>query len=156
VTVRVGIAAGAGDGAGVRRAGYVGLALGAAFMCVTASLFWGVPGRVIGLFIDTDAPANAEVVALAISFLAVAALFQVVDALQAVGQGALRGLKETRVPMLMATFGYWVVGVPAGALLAFKVGLGGVGIWLGLALGLAVVAVMVVGRFHRRALQWRG
>jgi MATE family multidrug resistance protein len=155
VTVRVGIAAGAGDGAGVRRAGYVGLFLGGAFMCLTAALFWGAPEGVIGLYIDTAAPANAEVVRLAISFLAVAALFQVVDALQAVGQGALRGLKETRLPMLMATFGYWVVGVPTGALLAFKAGLGGVGIWLGLALGLAVVAVLVVGRFHLRAVQWR-
>lgn len=155
VTVRVGIAAGAGDGPGIRRAGYVGLLLGAGFMCITATLFWAIPRPLIGLFIDTDAPANAEVVSLAISFLAVAALFQVVDALQAVGQGALRGLKETRLPMLMATFGYWVVGVPTGALLAFKAGLGGVGIWLGLALGLAVVAVLVVRRFHRRALQWR-
>jgi multidrug resistance protein, MATE family len=151
VTVRVGIAAGAGDGPGVRRAGYIGLLLGAAFMCLTATLFWGVPEHLIGLFIDAKASANREVVRLAISFLAVAALFQVVDALQAVGQGALRGLKETRRPMLMATFGYWVVGVPSGALLAFKAGLGGVGIWLGLALGLAVVAVLVVGRFHRRA-----
>ena len=150
VTVRVGIAAGAGDGSGVRRAGYAGLLLGAAFMCVTAALFWGVPKELIGLFIDTSAPANAEVVALAVSFLAVAALFQVVDALQAVGQGALRGIKETRRPMLMAMFGYWVIGVPSGALLAFKTRLGGVGIWLGLALGLAVVAVLVVGRFHRR------
>jgi multidrug resistance protein, MATE family len=150
VTVRVGIAAGAGDGAGVRRAGYVGLLLGAAFMCLTAALFWGMPERLIALYIDTAAPANYEVMRLAMSFLAVAALFQVVDALQTVGQGALRGLKETRQPMLMATFGYWVVGVPTGALLAFKAGLGGVGIWLGLALGLAVVAVLVVGRFHRR------
>lgn len=153
VTVRVGIAAGAGDAGGVRRAGYVGLSLGAAFMCVTAALFWGMPEAIIGLYIEAAAPANAEVVSLAISFLAVAALFQVVDALQAVGQGALRGLKETRQPMLMATFGYWVVGVPTGALLAFKAGMGGVGIWLGLAFGLAVVAVLVVGRFRRRARQ---
>jgi MATE family multidrug resistance protein len=155
VTVRVGIAAGAGDAAGVRRAGYVGLCLGAAFMCLTATLFWSVPEALIGMFIDTTAAVNAEVVQLAIAFLAVAALFQVVDALQAVGQGALRGLKETRQPMLMATFGYWVVGVPTGALLAFKAGLGGVGIWLGLALGLAVVAVLVVGRFHLRARRRR-
>jgi MATE family multidrug resistance protein len=155
VTVRVGIAAGAGDAPGVRRAGYVGLVLGAVFMCMTASLFWGIPERLIGLFIDKDAPANAEVVRLAISFLAVAALFQVVDALQAVGQGALRGLKDTRLPMLMAMFGYWVVGVPTGALLAFEAGLGGVGLWLGLAVGLTVVAVLVVGRFHLRAVEWR-
>lgn len=155
VTVRVGIAAGAGDAAGVRRAGYVGLCLGAAFMCLTATLFWSVPEALIGMFIDTTAAANAEVVQLAIAFLAVAALFQVVDALQAVGQGALRGLKETRQPMLMATFGYWVVGVPTGALMAFKAGLGGVGIWLGLALGLAVVAVLVVGRFHLRTRRHR-
>jgi MATE family multidrug resistance protein len=155
VTVRVGIAAGGGDAAGIRRAGYVGLCLGAAFMCLTATLFWSVPEALIGMFIDSTAAANAEVVQLAIAFLAVAALFQVVDALQAVGQGALRGLKETRQPMLMATFGYWVVGVPSGALLAFKAGLGGVGIWLGLALGLAVVAVLVVGRFHLRTRRHR-
>jgi len=83
-----------------------------------------------------------------VSFLYVAALFQIVDGAQVVGSAALRGLRDTRIPMLLAGAGYWVVGFTASAVLAFPLGLGGIGVWLGLALGIAAAAVLLVYRFH--------
>jgi MATE family multidrug resistance protein len=148
-TVRVGLAAGAGDPAGVRRSGRVALVLGAGFMSASSLILWAFPRPIIGLFVDTEAPADAALVALATRFLAVAALFQIVDGLQAIGQGILRGLKDTRAAMAFAAAGYWLIGLPAGALFAFGLGGGGVGLWLGLALGLAIVAALTVGRFVR-------
>jgi len=150
-TVRVGRAFGAGDRAGIGRAGSAALALGVGFMALTALLFVTLPGPLIGIFLDTRAPANAEVVALAAAFLIWAAVFQLVDGAQAVGNGLLRGLQDARVPMLYALLGYWGLGFPLGLLLAFKGGLGGSGIWIGLAAGLAVVAVLLLRRWARRA-----
>jgi len=77
-------------------------------------------------------------------------MFQVVDGAQVVGAGALRGLKDTRVPMLFAGFGYWLIAIPLGAALAFRLGLAGQGIWIALAVGLAIVATLMVGRWSRR------
>jgi MATE family multidrug resistance protein len=88
------------------------------------------------------------VATLAASYLAIAAIFQIVDATQAVGAGALRGLKDTRWPMIIAAFGYWAVGFPTAAFLGLWAGWRGEGIWLGLALGLAVTAALMVGRFE--------
>jgi MATE family multidrug resistance protein len=113
-------------------------------------LLLSLPRLLIGAFIDVDLPANAEVVGLAMSFLTVAAFFQFFDCTQAIGAGVLRGLQDTRVPMLFAAVGYWIIGIGIGAPLAFGTPLGGVGIWLGLAVGLAVVAVLVVIRWMRR------
>jgi multidrug resistance protein, MATE family len=149
-TVRVGLAAGARDAAGVARAGWVALALGASFMVCTALLMWTMPHALVGLFVAVDAPGNARVVELAVAFLGLAALFQVFDGVQAIAIGALRGLKDTRVPAILAAVGYWLVGFPVGILLAFKAGWGGVGIWWGLAIGLAVVALLMLARFARR------
>ncbi len=82
------------------------------------------------------------------SFLVVAAAFQLVDATQGIAGGALRGLKDTRVPMAVAVFGYWIVGAPLGLVLAFPAGLRGIGIWIGLAVGLAVVSVLLLWRWQ--------
>ncbi|HLI13691.1 MAG TPA: MATE family efflux transporter [Alphaproteobacteria bacterium] len=154
-TVRVGLAAGAGDTAGIRRAGRLALILGGGFMAAMSFVLWSFPRPIIGLFIPSDVPGDAAVAALATRFLAVAALFQIVDGLQSIGQGILRGLKDTRAALLFAACGYWLVGLPVGAFLAFTLRRGGVGLWLGLALGLAVVAVLVVGRFLIRARRRR-
>jgi MATE family multidrug resistance protein len=81
----------------------------------------------------------------------VAAIFQIVDGAQVVGAGMLRGLHDTRVPMLFAFCGYWVIGIGVGVWLAFDRGWAGVGIWTGLAVGLAVVAVLMLDRWRRRA-----
>jgi MATE family multidrug resistance protein len=150
VTVRVGIAAGRGDRQGVARAGWTTLALGTGFMCLTGLLLLFAPRLPISAFIDIAEPANARVVGLAVSFLGVAALFQVVDGAQVVGAGMLRGLHDTTWPMIFALFGYWVVGIGVAVALGFSTPLGGVGVWIGLASGLAVVAVLMVWRWMQR------
>ncbi len=150
-TVRVGRAFGAGDIEGIGRAGSAALLLGIGFMGLTALMFVLMPGPLIAIFLDVSAPASAEVARLATAFLVWAAIFQLVDGAQAVGNGLLRGLHDTRVPMIYALIGYWILGFPLGLLLAFKAGLGGVGIWMGLAFGLAFVAVLLLARWRRRA-----
>jgi len=150
VTVRVGLAYGREDRSGVARAGWTAFAMSVGFMTLTALIIWSIPHTLISAFLDTSDPANREVVALAASFLAVAALFQIVDGAQVVGAGMLRGLHDTKVPMIFAAFGYWVVGLGTGILLAFWAGWEGVGIWTGLAAGLAAVSVLMLWRWSRR------
>jgi len=149
-TVRVGLAYGQGDRAAIGRAGWTSFTLGTGFMLFTATLLLFWPRTLVGLFIDLNDPANAHVAALAVSFLAVAALFQIVDGAQSVGAGMLRGLHDTTLPMVYAAVGYWVIGLGVGVLLGFHAGWGGVGIWVGLASGLAVVSVLMVTRWMRR------
>jgi len=126
------------------------LAAGLLFMGCSALAFWFAAPFLVGFFLDAAAPENAEVVDLAVAFLAIAALFQLVDGGQVIGVHVLRGLKDTAVPMWLAIGGYWAVGFVASIALAFPLGLGGRGVWIGLALGLALVAVAVNWRFHRR------
>ena len=150
VTVRVGHAWGRGDPQGVARAGWTAFALGTGFMAMMALLMWAAPHALVSIFIDVGDPANRAVVPLAVSFLALAALFQIFDGAQAVGAGMLRGLHDTTIPMLYALFGYWVVGLGVAVWLAFDLDWAGVGIWTGLASGLAVVAVLMLFRWTRR------
>lgn len=149
-TVRVGMGYGRRDPDMIRRAGWTGFALGVGFMALTALMMWAIPQHLVALFLDTDNPKNAEAVALAISFLGIAAIFQIVDGAQVVGAGMLRGLHDTLVPMVYALFGYWVIGIGVGAGLAFHFGMGGVGIWIGLASGLGIVSLLMLGRWMRR------
>ena len=148
-TVRVGQALGRGDRAGIGRAGWVAWGLGVTFMALTALIILTLPRSLITLFL-ADTPANAKVIALAVSFLFVAAIFQIVDGAQVVGAGMLRGLHDTRVPMLFTFIGYWAIGIGIGVWLAFRRGWDGVGIWTGLAIGLAIVAVLMLWRWTRR------
>lgn len=150
VTVRVGLAHGAGNPEGVSRAGWTAYVVGVSFMALMGLVMILWPHLLIGAFIDVGNPANAEVVALAVSFLAFAALFQVFDGAQAVASGMLRGLHDTKVPMIYAAIGYWGIGLPLGVLLAFRFGFHGVGIWIGLSSGLAVVAALLLARWLRR------
>jgi MATE family multidrug resistance protein len=150
VTVRVGHAYGRKDPVAVARAGWTSFAMATGFMALMALLMWSMPRQLVAIFIDTSDPANAEVMALAVAFLGLAALFQIVDGAQAVGAGMLRGLHDTTVPMAFALFGYWVAGMGTAVWLGFGLGWGGVGIWAGLAAGLAVVAVLMVARWSRR------
>ena len=151
-TVRVGRAVGRADADGIARAGWTAWVLGVGFMAAMALVLWAFPRPLIMLFLD-DVPANARVIELGVSFLVVAAAFQIVDGAQVVGAGMLRGLHDTRVPMLFALFGYWVVGIGVGVWLAFYAGWQGVGIWVGLATGLGVVAVLMIFRWTRRRRQ---
>jgi MATE family multidrug resistance protein len=150
VTVRVGLAFGRRDGEGIARAGWTAFALGVSFMALMALVMLAMPYRLVTLFLDPADPANAPVIPLAVSFLFLAALFQIFDGAQSVGAGMLRGLHDTRVPMLFAAFGYWGVGLITSVGLAFGLGWQGVGIWTGLATGLAVVAVLMLSRWMRR------
>ena len=148
-TVRVGLALGRGDSAGIARAGWSAWGMGTAFMALMALFIWAIPRPLMTLFLEDDA-ANANVIALGVSFLGVAAIFQIVDGAQVVGAGILRGLHDTRVPMIFTFIGYWLIGIGVGVWLAFSAGWGGVGIWAGLALGLAIVAVLMLARWVRR------
>jgi MATE family multidrug resistance protein len=148
-TVRVGLAQGAGDRAGARRAGFVACGLGAGLMLGVALLFWFAGHHLVGLFLDTREPEAAATALLAVSLLHTAAFFQLFDALQVTGISSLRGLGDTRVPMWLAAFGYWAVGFPAAAILSRATPLGPRGVWLGLALALATVALSMLVRFNR-------
>ncbi|MFO1184429.1 MAG: MATE family efflux transporter [Bauldia sp.] len=149
-SVRVGLAYGAGDNTAIARAGWTAFASAEAFMAAMALLMLLAPRLLIGVFLAPDAPENAEAVALAGGYLVFAALFQLADGAQSVGAGMLRGLHDTRVPMLFALVGYWGLGLPLGTLLAFRAGWAGAGIWAGLAAGLAIVAVLMVTRWTMR------
>lgn len=149
-TVRVGIQYGRRDHAGITRAGWVSFVIGTAFMGAMALVFVLAPDFLISIFIDAEAPGNAEVAALAVSFLAIAAIFQIVDGAQVVGAGMLRGLHDTTVPMIFALMGYWFIGIGVGAGLAFWQGWEGIGVWVGLASGLGIVAVLMLARWMMR------
>jgi MATE family multidrug resistance protein len=149
-TVRVGIAYGRNDPAGVGRAGWIGLITGTGFMAFTALLFLTNGSLFVGLFLDRADPGNAEALRLAGTFLVVAGIFQLADGAQVVAAHALRGLSDTAVPMLVALVGYWAVGMPMAYYTAFVLGWEGVGIWTGLATGLAAVAIVLCTRFAMR------
>lgn len=149
-TVRVGIAYGANDPKGIQLAGNVAFWLVIGFMSMTATIMLLAPHVLAGIFIDASKPGSAEVLALAVSFLGFAAMFQLFDGAQAVTIGMLRGLQDTRMPMVFAGFGYWLIGMPLGIWLAFYQGWRGAGIWVGLTTGLAVVSVLLLTRWLRR------
>ncbi|RYE48961.1 MAG: MATE family efflux transporter [Hyphomicrobiales bacterium] len=149
-TVRVGLAYGRGDTEGVRLAGWTAIVMGTGFMALTAALFLAVPHALVTIFLDSSDPANASALMLAATYLGIAGIFQLVDGAQVVAAHSLRGLSDTRTPMLLAIFGYWFVGLPTAYVLGFVFDLRGVGVWLGLATGLAFVAILLVSRFAMR------
>lgn len=148
-TVRVGLKMGQGDRAGSRRAGYVGMGIGGVFMGLMALVFWVMPAAIVSIYLDLSDPSNREVVAMAVSLLGVAAMFQVFDGLQVIAAGALRGLKDTRIPMVLGILAYWGIGLSSGYGLGFLLDWGSVGLWWGLALGLAIAALVLSWRFSR-------
>lgn len=152
-TIRVGHAYGAGNHADLSRAVTTSLGLGLAIACLSAAVFLTVPHVLIGFYLDTEAPSSAAVVPVAISFLAVAGIFQIVDAGQVLSSGALRGLKEARAPMMIALVSYWMIGLPVGYGLAFHAGWDGIGIWWGLAIGLAAASILMTLRLLRKIRQ---
>jgi MATE family multidrug resistance protein len=151
-TVRVGQLMGQDNPTGARLAGFVGIGIAALFMTMMGILFWTIPGTIVSLYIDTADPANAAVVSLAKTLLGVVAMFQIVDGIQVGATGALRGLKDTRIPLLIGILAYWGIGFPCGYTLGLVLGFGGVGLWWGLAIGLAVAAGILTWRFSKAAL----
>jgi MATE family, multidrug efflux pump len=148
-TVRVGHAVGRRDPAAVRRAGFGAIALGAAFMLATTLIVIALRDVIPLMFLGGGGPADAATAALAATLLLVGATFFVTDAVQGIAAGALRGLNDTRVPMLFAAISFWLVGFTSAYLLAFSAGFGAVGIWIGFSLGVATFAVLLVWRFNK-------
>ena len=139
--VRVGHAVGAGDAPRSRRAARIAYVLGVGFMSTTAVLFLTLPRPLSGLY-STD----ETLIAIAASLIPIAGVFQVFDGLQAVGAGVLRGLGDTRVPLVAMLSGYWLIGVPVSVMLGYRTELGPRGLWWGFVAGLASVAVFLLWR----------
>lgn len=150
VTFRVGLHYGAGRLPLSRLSGHLGMLLGAGLMLLFALLFWLLPEWIIGLFLDRNDPAFAEIITLAVSLLAIAAWFELFDGLQSIAMGAIRGLNDGRLTLVIGLTGYWCVGAPLAWLLGFGLGWGAQGVWWGLAAGLAVTASGLVLGF-----QWK-
>lgn len=149
-TIRAGLAYGRKSRLGVTRAGWVSIVVGVAFMSITCIIFLTIPNSLIRLFLDPLNAENTVPFALAVSYLAIAGLFQLVDGAQVMTAGALRGLGDTKGPMFIALFGYWVCGLPASYFFGFILDWKGQGIWLGLATGLAITAIALIYRFANR------
>jgi MATE family multidrug resistance protein len=144
-SVLVGQAVGKEDPPAARRAAGAGLLVGAGFMSITAALFLTLPGPLARIY-----SADAPVVAAAAVLLPIAGIFQIFDGLQVVAAGVLRGVGDTRVPMLINLLGFWVVGLPVSAVLGFGLDVGPQGVWWGLAIGIGVVAVLLLARVRAR------
>jgi MATE family, multidrug efflux pump len=147
--VRVGFALGRGDKHKAARAGWTALALGAAVMSAAAIVLLAVPEAIARLFTP-----EAAVIATAATILRVAAFFQLFDGLQIVVTGSLRGAGDTRTPMVCHLVGYWVIGLPLGAVLCFGRGLGAPGLWIGLSAGLIAIGIVLAAFWWRTALEW--
>jgi len=132
----------------VRRAGFLGMALGVGLLSLLVVVPLGFADRVIAIFIAADDPGFGDVSRLATELLMIAAIFQVFDGLQAIASRALRGMKDSAVPLWIAGFGYWILGIGGGSLLAFGYHFGGAGLWWGLALGLSVTGSLLCWRFN--------
>jgi MATE family multidrug resistance protein len=146
-TVRVGLAAGQRDAEGVFQAGVTALGLGVLFMAVMAAIMLAIPEAIVSIFLDETVPSSAAVAAFATTLLGFAAFFQVFDGGQVISMGVLRGMKDTRWPMIFAGIAYWLIGLPASVGLAFGADFGGQGIWAGLIIGLIAAAGLLITRF---------
>lgn len=150
--IRVAHAIGRDNLAHARRAGFLGMGLVILIISSMVAVPVTLADQIILIFISPEDPGFTEVAAMANQFLVIAAVFMVFDGLQAAAARALRGMKDNLVPLWIAGFGYWILGIGGGSLLAFHFELGGVGLWWGLATGLAVAACLLTWRFHRFTL----
>jgi MATE family multidrug resistance protein len=145
--VRVGFAYGAGDFQRAARAGWTALAAGAVIMTAIGLLFFLWPVPLLGVFTTDD-----RIIQIGVGLLAIAAAFQLFDGTQAVATGALRGISETRMPMIVNVIGHWLLGLPVGYALCFMLGWGVAGLWIGLSIGLILAALVLTGVWWRRTL----
>ena len=147
-TVRVGHAVGRGDAAAVKRAGFVATGLGIVFMsAMTLAVILG-RSAIAEMFLGETTDATADLTA---TLLLIGSTFFVADGIQTIAAGSLRGMNDTRVPLLFATISYWLVGFTLASWLAFRTSLGPPGVWIGLSCGTAVYAVLLILRFRRLA-----
>jgi multidrug resistance protein, MATE family len=147
-TIRVGQEIGKKDVLGAARAGYVSVAIGLGFMMILTIILLVFPQQIIGTFIDTDNPQNANVIRLATGLMQIAAISQILDGPQKILMGALYGLQDTRIPMLLSLLAFWGIGLSSGYWLGFHTNLGGNGLWIGQSIGLAISAAIFSWRFH--------
>ena len=143
ITVRVGQAIGRGDPEAARFSGSIGIVMAAAFMSCSALVLWTLPAFIAGIYTN-----DPSVSTMAVTLLLMAAIFQIFDGLQVSGSGALRGLKDTKIPMLITTFAYWGIGMPLGYFFAFIREGGPKGFWIGFICGLLVAAILLNSRFQ--------
>jgi len=152
-TVRAGRALGRRDRGNLRQVGLTAIAMSLVIGSLTVLCFVTFSENLVGLFIGLDAPARDALLQVGVSLLFMAALFQLMDAMQVVALGLLRGVQDTAVPMLLAVISYWLVGMPSGYALGFVAGWGAVGVWLGLVIGLGLAAILLMTRFWARAIR---
>ncbi|MEO0637534.1 MAG: MATE family efflux transporter [Pseudomonadota bacterium] len=150
VTVRVGQAYGRNDPEGIGRAGYAGILLTLCISGAAALIFLTFAAQIVRLFIGTEIENASQVAALAVPLLYIAGAFQLADGLQVMSAAILRGLQDTKVPMMVAILGYWGVGMVVGIVCGFGLGMGAVGMWLGLASGLLTAGLLLGRRFMLR------
>jgi MATE family multidrug resistance protein len=141
------------DEPALRQSGKVAIGLSAGFAALTVLLFVSMPVTLISLFIDPADPARETLLAVGVTMLALAAVFNLTDGLQVIALGLLRGVQDTAIPMLHAAISYWVVGAPVSYVLGFWLGLGAAGVWLGLVAGLALAAILLMWRFWSRSVR---
>ncbi|MEM8537770.1 MAG: MATE family efflux transporter [Pseudomonadota bacterium] len=151
-TIRASQAFAAQDAGHMARGAASVIALSLFIAVLTVMVFLSIPETLISTFLERDDPARADIIAIGIGLLAMAALFQLVDGAQVIALGLLRGMQDTSRPMFIAALSYWVVGIPSSYILGFPMGMGGIGIWLGLVLGLACAGVLLMYRFWGSAL----
>ncbi len=144
ITVRVGNAIGRADPEGARRAGLVGIGMAVVFALFSAAIIVLFPEQIVRLY-----TADPEVIALGASLLLFGAIFQLSDGVQVAAAGALRGMKDTRIPMVYSVLAYWMIGISVGWWLTFRAEWGPAGMWVGILTGLSVAAVLLTARYLR-------
>jgi MATE family multidrug resistance protein len=149
-TVLVGRGWGTGDRVAMRAYARAAILVSMTFAACTIILYVAFAPQIVGVFLSPADPLRDQIIVIGASFLLIAAVFQLTDGAQVVAMGLLRGVQDTRVPMIIAAVSYWGVGLPASYALAFPLGFGGEGLWAGLVVGLSVAACLLMWRF------WRG
>jgi multidrug resistance protein, MATE family len=152
-TIRAGRAYGQRDERGLRDGAIAIIVLSLALALLTVALFLAFPEPLVRLFLDAEDPAAPGIVLLGTTLLALAALFQLADGAQVMALGLLRGVQDTRVPMVYAGLAYWAVGIPTSYLLGFPLGWGAAGIWAGLVIGLVIAGALLMWRFWTRSVR---
>jgi MATE family multidrug resistance protein len=146
--VRVGNAIGAQDISGAIRSGWMAILFSVAFECCSAFFLLCFPRTIARIY-----SSNLLVIHAGALLLLVAGVFQLFDGLQVTIAGALRGAGNTRTPMIVHLFGYWIIGLPIGAMLCFKTGWGAIGLWIGLCVGLILIGSILVFAWMRMIKQ---